>query len=164
MAAVLLKTALGRTRAARSIAPRLQAPAASRAAVAFSVVALRGFANTALAPVDDFEPVAEIKTLFKNEAVRETAATYVLTGGGTGVGSHKYVGRSATYTGESSRGWCKMRLVSSIDGTQDVSDVISWRRPYLRRRLPDGTLAADAPTLKELKAAAVAAALPPAAV
>ena len=85
---------------------------------------------------------------------------FVLANGGKGIGKAECVGSVVLFVRSGASGWVTVRLVSVALRSRGgkaalrVGDELQWRRSALRAMLPNNTVAAEAPTMEELLAAA----------
>ena len=133
-------------RAPRSTASRGNATRAPRAAPVST--------STIVSP--SFRPTVQKTTL----PLQPLPQRYELVGGGPGVGQIAYSGCEVELVAMSEKsGWATVRLVSVPAGQLPrsakltIGDELRWQRTSLRAVLPDGELAADAPTRAELLSA-----------
>lgn len=125
------------------------------------------------APMDTPPSRPLLKTLPEQQSVpamllqlkQQPAQRYELVGGGRSVGKSAYSGCQVEFVATKS-GWVTVRVVSLPPGqvgtaAPAVGDELSWRRTSMRAVLPGGVLAAEAPSLADLRAPPQQPLLPP---
>jgi hypothetical protein len=125
------------------------------------------------APMDTPPSRPLLKTLPEQQSVpamllqlkQQPAQRYELVGGGRSVGKSAYSGCQVEFVATKS-GWVTVRVVSLPPGqlgtpAPAVGDELSWRRTSMRAVLPGSVLAAEAPSLADLRAPPQQPLLPP---